>query len=579
MGVTYNGYEFSDQASYNATITAQYDERGITVIGQTMTLSVVDYVFPKCSGGLPITGNEIEVDLVYSKLMTAQGSLDIPDDIGLGTTNDDATVSNYYINGGPFPQSCEIKNIGGGQVTEIKWQVKFTFLPCWEADYGNLGIKALNWSKQYSVDDRGFTQVVTSGYLERVPEVGKASGQKTGKETGMVDTYFHRNLIVEMFPELDNFHRDYNWNLSTNHARLNFSITDKEIQSPNAYPPDVISISFPTNVRFEWPLARKSKADIRISAQVTLAQTAPRVRAWQIWVYLVNARLGRWKIQPNTSLIVTSMDVTEDMYSNSYSFTLTATLHENIYRAIAGLGMYGARFIDTWEDWAKSLEGQGNVRSLTGGGFADLISDDGTKNNDNVNQCNQPSVGAEDKHYATFPRTAYQQVFCADIPTPEGSWINSEFDYIEATTYETQVATSYAMVEINGEAVSTSEPTSGNYNGNLIKGDYETCIQEAAPTLKCVWSGYTQRVHYKIPPLNSKQVIESLVGQKVTLVGEGKWRTKYLGVMDCLAIYEAEWYQEFVMERQQEAADSDYVDPTRIGQPDWNNQTSDKELG
>ena len=580
MPVTYNGYEFSEQASYNATLSAQYDERGITVVGQTMTLSVVDYVFPDCSGGsTPDVNlrNSIQVDLVYSKLMTAQGKLDIPDNIGLGTTNDDATLSNYYINGGPFPQSCEIKNIGGGMVTEIRWQVKFTFLPCWQADYGDLDIKALNWSKQYNVNDRGFTQVVTSGYIERVPEVGHSDGQKTSVETGSVDQNFYRNFIVEMFPELDNFHRDYNWNLSTNHARLNFSITDKEIQSPSAWPNGVVAISFPSNVRFAWPLAQKSKADIRLSCSITLAQNTPRVVAWRIWVYLTSYRLSQWKKQPNSSLITTSLDVTEDYYSNDYNFTMTATLHENIYRALAGLQFFRT-FAKDWSGWGKSLEGQGNVRSPTGSGFAQLITDDGS-DAQNVNQCNQPSSKAEDAHYATFPKTEFEKVLCAEIPTPEGSWINSEFDLIETTIYEAQVGTSYARVEIEGEGVDTNEPTSGNYNGNLIKGDYETCIQEAAPTLKCVWSGYTQRVHYKIPPLNSKKVIEELVEQKVTLVGEGKWRTKRLGTMDCLAIYEAEWYQEFVMEKQQEPADSDYIDQTKIGQPDWQDQTSDEEMG
>ena len=212
MSFTYNGYQFSPQANYNATIAAQYDDRGITVIGQTMTLSVVDYIFPKCTGGdLPPTGNDVEVDLIYSKLMTAQGQLDIPDNIGLGTTNDDVALSNYYINGGPFPQSCEIKNLGGGMVTEIRWQVKFTFLPCWQADAGAFGIKAFNYSKQYTVDEKGFTSVVTSGYLERVPELSFAAGEKTSKETGMVDTNFFRNFVVEKFPELDNFHRNCDW--------------------------------------------------------------------------------------------------------------------------------------------------------------------------------------------------------------------------------------------------------------------------------------------------------------------------------------------------------------------------------
>ncbi len=579
MSFTYNGYQFSPQANYNATIAAQYDDRGITVIGQTMTLSVVDYIFPKCTGGdLPPTGNDVEVDLIYSKLMTAQGQLDIPDNIGLGTTNDDVALSNYYINGGPFPQSCEIKNLGGGMVTEIRWQVKFTFLPCWQADAGAFGIKAFNYSKQYTVDEKGFTSVVTSGYLERVPELSFAAGEKTSKETGMVDTNFFRNFVVEKFPELDNFHRNCDWSMTTNHARLNFSITDREIQSPNAYPADVISISFPTNVKFAWPLANKSKADIRISCSITLAQGAARVRAWQIWVQLTNTRLALWKAQPNSSLITTSLDVTEDYFSNSYSFSMTATLHENIYRSLAGLRFFGSLNFK-WEDWAKSLTGMNKVRSPFGSGFAGLISDDGTEDEQNVNQCNQPFTGAEDKHYATFPSTAYERVLCAEIPTPTGSWINTEMDLIEVTAYETGVATEYSPVEIKGALVDTETPTSGNYTGNVVQGDYETCIQESAPTIKCVWSGYTQRVHYKIPPLNSKEVIEQIVGRKVTLIGEGKWRTKRLGVMDCLAVYEAEWYQEFVMESQPEASDSDYIDQTIIGQPAWQDQTSDEEMG
>tara|TARA_R110002167_G_scaffold44383_5_gene133573 strand:- start:2681 stop:4426 length:1746 start_codon:yes stop_codon:yes gene_type:complete len=580
MPVSYNGYVFTAQASYNASIAAQYDERGITVIGQTMTLSVTDYIFPDCgSVGYPIFNNNASnVDKVYATLMTAQGKLDIPDDIGLGTTNDDAGVSDYYINGGPFPQSCEIKNMGGGLATEIRWQVKFTFLPCWQMDSGALPIKALNWSKQYSVDDRGFTTVVTSGYLERPPEVSFSDGQATSKETGNADTEFTRNTIIKMFPELDNFHRDYNWNLSTNHARLNFSITDKEIQSPNAYPKDVVSISFPTSVKFAWPLATKSKADINIRMTVMLAQNAPRVVAWQIWATLVRLRLQTWRAEPNSSLITTSMDLTEDWFNNTYSFSMTATLHENIYRAMSGLGIF--RHIGSkWSTWADSLQGVGKVRSPVGSGFARLIADDGTENYENINMCNQPGESAEDKHYATFPAGGYESVLCDEIPTPTGSWINSDVDLVESTVYESQVATSYDDVEIEGETVSTTEPTSGNSNGNLIKGDYETCIQEAPPTLKGIWMGYTQRVHYKIPPLNSKEVIESLVGQKVTLVGEGKWRTKRLGVMQCLAIYEAEWYQEFVVIDQVEAPDSDYIDPIPTSQPDWQDQLPDEEMG
>lgn len=576
MSISYNGHGFSEMANFSFNTIAVYDDTGRTIIGHETTVSVVDFIHGECTGS-NTSPNTTPMQEAKTRLMIAGKRLSI-ENLGFGDALlinfSDVPASDWDIAGGPRPVSCNIENIGAGNVSQITWTCKFQLAPgCAVNKSSSLGlegsapIKAFCWKTTHTVDQKGFTNRNITGYLEIVnlsddelptttnPPLSDAI--KTTYESALADS--KRYVITNHFPPLENFERTQNYDMSLDHSRLSFSLNDREIQSPNAWPEDVVQIRMPTSATFPWPSAQKDnggKATISIDFTIELRQGAPRVRAWEIFDGLLTQRTGRYAIEGGM-LIMQSLTVREDWFSNSYGFSVRMEGTESMYDNIRLLGMFGS-IPTNWNGWRSSQwEGEqpyGHADLRAGNETGDAFDTRGQ------NVCNEATdwKAPEETPYQPEPKWIYAQ--CAVPPPRNKSFLKSDVYLSEEPEMQTSVQTTYAPVEIT-----QSYDNLDDQPQNLIKvtGLRDTCISESAPLLKYVFSGYTQRVHYKIPA----PALEEIGGQKVKLVGEPYFQTRYLGKQLCLNIYEAEWYQEYVVVETPEAPDPDSINYAPDFQP------------
>lgn len=577
MPITYNGYEFSNRATISCQLTPEYDGTGQLVVAHVYTLTIVDFVFPgqnpSGGGSSSCTTNKTDVDQLTNRLMIASKELLIPDDIGLGSARfiqgGGPLASDYIhdVNGGPHPQSCEIKNIGAGVVSQITYVIKFAENPCGSGiQYipntpDSSDVKAFNWTNTFSINNSGFTTRTTQGYVE-IQNIMVDDGNEftPAREAYLVDQL--RGYVTQKFLPIDNFERNFNWQMTPDHKRLNFSIIDKEIESPNSYPADVIAISMPTSISFKWPTADNSKSQINIRMRVKLSQLAPRVRAWEIFDSLLETRLGGFIAGGNKGFLILSLAVDEDYFSNEYSFQVSATATSSIYDQMGQLNLF-ATLPSDWDAWAGSLFIERGGLGLQGiyAGTDDGTPPDGGKQ---ARLCADGPTGdfSNEGIYLT-PPPKFVYAACSDIPSPGESWVNTDYNVVEAPRLNVMEAQEYRPVLTRVQVEPSEYPTSDDTTMLKVEGTPKNCISESPPSNRWQYTGYTQRVFYKIPP----PVLEQIAGVPVKLVGEPKFRTRYLGKMFCLPVYEAEWAQEYVAKDPTGAPDSDFTNPTPAGQP------------
>ena len=577
MPITYNGYEFSNKATISCQMAPEYDGTGQVIVAHVYTLTIVDFVFP----GQPIAGvplscqnNKQSVEDATQRLMVAGKELRVPDNIGLGTERfiqgGGPSSSDFIhdVNGGPHPQSCDIKNIGAGVVSQITYVIRFSENPC---GYGTMfpapkadttDVKAFNWSNTFQINNSGYTTRTTTGYVEiqniMIDDGGSYSDAT--RQAYLADQL--RGYVLGKFLPIDNFERSFNWQMTPDHKRLNFTITDAEIQSPNAYPADVVSISMPTGISFKWPTADNSKSQISIRFRIKLSQLAPRVRAWEIFDSLLERRLGGFIAGGNKGFLILNLSVEEDWFSNEYSFAVSATATSSIYDQMGQLNLFST-LDDDWNTWAGSLyfERAGlGLQGLKAGNKEGLPPDDGRQ----AKLCGDLISGDfSDDGEIMVPPPKFVFAACSDPPSPGESWLNTDYNLIEAPRLQVMEAQEYRPVTTRVLQNPATAPTSTDSTMIKVEGTPKNCISEAPPSNRWQFEGYTQRVFYKIPP----PVITEISGIPVKLVGEPKFRTRYLGKMFCLPVYEAEWQQEYVAKEPTGAPDSDYINPTPNGQP------------
>ena len=103
----------------------------------------------------------------------------------------------------------------------------------------------MQYTIDWDINDGQFTTRIVSGYLE----INNTRGQgQAGEVSHNADSL--RETLANLHPTLPNFHRSQHYTESVDKKRLNFSIVDRQIESPNAYPKGVTNISGKHRVRW-----------------------------------------------------------------------------------------------------------------------------------------------------------------------------------------------------------------------------------------------------------------------------------------------------------------------------------------
>lgn len=245
---------------------------------------------------------------------------------------------------GPIPEELSWESVGSSQACEIEWRVK-TYIPVCNASgvHRTTGIMAVNYDCSFQIED-GFTTRIITGYLEI------AQTRILRSVPDCADLY--REFINPEPPA--GFKRTADYQVDAAKSRLNFTITDTENRSKNAYPPGVVSIK--SEHRSNWTRSNESGAKIQnsISANITLARGIPNTQAWVIFGGIVSQRVIAGALASGKIPFLQSLSVEEDIYSYSSSFQASYWVLGNPQDFLQKSGLWKP-LPGNWQQWQKSL--------------------------------------------------------------------------------------------------------------------------------------------------------------------------------------------------------------------------------
>lgn len=175
------------------------------------------------------------IDSVMEKVrlhLTQRGKSLIINGQGLG--NNLTVPASKDATWGPTPLELILEPIGSNRAWRLVWTCSFC-LPCEDAEQlGEFG--ELNWQSSYQITAEG---LITRTVLGTAEIHNYRMGQFN--VSGNVDSKWP--TILNLFPPLQGFHRSAERHISRDKRVIEFTITDKQIDSPFPYPDGVVHIN------------------------------------------------------------------------------------------------------------------------------------------------------------------------------------------------------------------------------------------------------------------------------------------------------------------------------------------------
>lgn len=328
-----------------------YDSSGRTIAHIVWTFTIKETI-----ATVPNTTTDDTVEGIRRILMKS-GGVFVYSDKGFSDSFSVNTGVMRDVAFGPKPRSFTWKPLANRYAVEITWVVDVALPECANAFYHH-AIAEANFKMDYHIDGTGHTTRVFSGHL-------RIAANKDGNRlTDNADLY--RSKFVPVVPS--GFRRtEQRFSLSEDKARLDVSITDTEMKSPNAPPPGIVDVSL------KHTIANSSGADTvswtqqigTISARYTVARGQPPKIAVKHFVDVVKDRVTSLVKVPKIdekvpqqigAIMALSSSVTEeDAYglnqvSCSYSYMITSSPTWFMTR-----GLWRPMKDNDWSVWAKSM--------------------------------------------------------------------------------------------------------------------------------------------------------------------------------------------------------------------------------
>ena len=401
----YNGYQFDGAIAVKVNAEMAWDEAQRTIIYQRVKIEVegtiqndfgtdTDHLFLRRR--LSQVGRELR--------FTGQGHGDIVVNVGVGGVRD--------VKWGPKPQVFSWEPIGAQNACKVSWEV-VTCIPLCDYAEAFAGVMSINYEVSYAVSDRGYTSRTIAGYLElAMTRVGNTIPDNA-------DAY--RNLVNPTKPLA--YKRTQTWNVNKAKDRIDFSITDSQIESPNAYPAGVVNIEVDHNIR--WQRANRGAMTLRgsIEGSIEMAADQPPSTAWGWFLLIVQNRIAHTKAR-GFPVFLDGVRVTESLFGRKVRGSVEYRILACLSDLLKASGLWQPVGLN-WADWETSMapnvfheRGYSKLQNLPSN---DTIIDlcGGLFNN-----LTEPQLVAD---------TIYQDKdlgLSNDVPPPERSWLSYDV-YVE----------------------------------------------------------------------------------------------------------------------------------------------------
>lgn len=543
MAITYNGYQFGDYSHVDISAVMVEDDAQRTVLRHRYRIRVSTTIVAE-AGDLNVGYHFRRI----RQLLTKQGQALIIDHAGFGPklSINSGTGGVRDVDFGPKPKIVNWDPVGATNAVEVVWECE-TSIPTCDGNYGAryTGIESINYTISHRINESGYTTRTISGHISIAMS---ASGQAL---PDTADAY--RDFIIIRKPI--NFTRETTWNLSADKRRAEFTLLDKEIESPNAYPAGIIKIS--ARHRVLWTRlghGTRSMANLpnSISASITLAPGQSRARAWEVFRGIVSSRVG-YAIANGLTVFIEALEVEEEIYSNTWSFNMqwrvTSTMSDGplgFFFSGTGLGSPTPDAMQ-WGSWDASVGHLQSHRGIAG------MRVDATQDQI-INLCTTEWL-PEYQHETTisFPLPTYYFRFCNERPPPLRSWLQWDTMLYAYENVPTAVQITLGHDDLKKTSFNPEQPTA-TYGDTDVDDQIRRFVEDAPAGTEFTWTGYAERVGWMIPRpalLN--------VGNKVLTRKDGqKFAQKRIGIIFCQPVYAAAWNQTYVVTER----------PAEIDEPD-----------
>jgi hypothetical protein len=506
--VTYNDYTFPDRSNFQVNEEFRYDDAGMTVIGTVFRLNVQtvicsENVAPGTAYDSPAYYCGDEMHLLRQRLSKPGMPLLIEHDgfgprIGINSTS----AGPRDIEWGPKPQTISWEPVGHTRSVEVIWVCEF-FVPICDGRVNSpkfRGLAAVNYSLSFSYDSRGFTTRRITGYIE----IAMTRISQTNR--GIPDSAdLYREQIAVRKPA--NFEREVSWDVSADKRRATFSIVDKEISSPNAWPPGVVKIQ--GTHRVGWNRSNLTRISNTISLSVEMSPTELKSRAWFIFRDIVATRhqYAENTTAEQATLMIESLDIVEELYENKVSFQMAYTFlgQIDLEKIFQTTGLFQPIAIrgqpsPTWETWDESIKHLNPLRgNKTDRGISNLKHE--PQYDKIIDLCDNYSEGAPPQPPARLPQQpVYSPVLSNRRPPPNGSWLVFDASMKLYTNGLTIATLQLGPRDTKAKRFNPAEPTAAGASlDELTDEPLKEFLEEKGTKEYFVYEGYAERIGYPIP--------------------------------------------------------------------------------
>jgi len=541
--LNYNGYTFDGATHIKVRSEPQYDEaqRVITYVKHEITVDAI--ITPDSTSG---TSTDSAMLNIRRRLLQQGGALILT---GKGFGNDiivNVSDGGYAggsgakrdVRWGPIPRILAWEPIGSKAACLVTWACT-TCVPLCPAGIATTGASAKlawNYSINFSID-RGITTRTITGYLE-IPQTRRAN-IVLGKASTIVWLSVDREWEAVIGPPLFGFERSTNRTISKNRSRIDYTITDTEIPSNNAYPLGMTHASGDYSVR--WKRGSKESVLYRSTLSMDL-ETAPGVSGTWAWVVFLKEAQRRieFALKESSSsdplkkqfAIVNEISLRESIFSRECSFRVSWVFTSSIKDFMEDSGLWTPIKGTDWNKWRQSLaHSEFHPR-----GVAQLSNQPG--NDIIVDLC----LGSQPKlHDNTLIGYGYPDKMKFGLknkkPPKKTSWL----DYFSSYTIQKSSALSKQRY------LQGPETDSGSASQDEGKPSYPTrngtadVIQLAGETgYSVIYEGNAERAGWPIP----RPKIEKIGGQDA-VEREGFFKTGVVANLLGIQIYRAAWSIEY----------------------------------
>jgi len=531
--LSYNGYSFDGATHVQTSQTPVRDEANRTVIYVEIAINVTAIIAVRpTDGSLENIRKRLSQDsgpLIYSHKGFSQN---LRVNVGGGVTD---------VKFGPKTDVVRFTPIGDNNAAEVSMTIRTWIPDCpWGTHQRDNGILAFNYDVNYSRDEGGYVTRTISGYIE-------IALNRKGR-------FIHRTAdqYAEWFKVRPpkGFKRTQSRHVSKDKRRLDFSITDQQIKTRNAYPTKTIAIS--GGHRLSWGRSKGGSMIHRNSISMNIEPefgTNPS-NAWAWFAAVVTQRMrhtmnrGKW-------VLLDSLEVSEDLYGMPVSFSAGYRFIGAIRDFIGDSGIWRPLPGD-WDLWQTSLSGSmfapRGLSGLTTYPEEDFILD----------PCGPDSPITVGKQAKTPPRPVYAKyILQNEQPPPEKSWIKYDTVLRPSRVHPTARLSYMQTPPIDRQDPHQTTGVFAMSDDHRQKNDE---IQKSgAPRYSMSLVGHAMRAGHEIPrpKLQAKgQVLEEESDSLFELRTFGN----FLGV----TVYSARWALNYILDRPPETVSP--VGP--IGKPD-----------